>query len=64
MPLINCEIGLILTWSKNCVLISKATREADNGADPVVYKIDNPENAALSTENDKKIRTILEQLKS
>ena len=26
MPLINCEINLILTWSKNCV-ISSATRE-------------------------------------
>ena len=22
MPLINCEIELILTWSKNCVIIS------------------------------------------
>ena len=26
MPLINCEIELILTWSKNCV-ISSATGE-------------------------------------
>ena len=25
IPLINCEIELILTWFKNCVLISKAT---------------------------------------
>ena len=22
MPLINCEIGLILTWFKNCVIVS------------------------------------------
>ena len=44
MPLINCEIELILTWFKNCVLISKATREANYGANPV-RKIDNPENA-------------------
>ena len=22
MPLINCEVGLILTWSPNCVIIS------------------------------------------
>ena len=45
IPLINCEIELILTWFKNCVLISKATKEANYGADPVVRKIDNPENA-------------------
>ena len=75
MPLINCEIELILTWSKNCVLISKEAIDADYDTNPVVYKIDNPENAAfqitdtklhvpvvtLSTENDKKL---LEQFKS
>ena len=22
MPLINCEVELVLTWSKNCVIIS------------------------------------------
>ena len=47
IPLINCEIELILTWFKNCVLISKATREADYEANPVVYEIDNPENATF-----------------
>ena len=26
MPLINCEVGIILTWSKTCV-ISSANRE-------------------------------------
>ena len=41
IPLINCEIELILTCLKNCVLISKATREANYGANPVVYEIDN-----------------------
>ena len=75
IPLINCKIKLILTWFKNCVLISKATKEANYGADPVVRKIDNPENATfqvtdtklyvlvvtLSRENDAKL---LEQLKS
>ena len=74
-PLINCAIELILTWSKYFVLICKATRKKDYGADLVVYKIDNPENAAfqikgtklyvpvvtLSTKNNKKL---LEQLKS
>ena len=27
MPLINCEINLISTWSENCVLTNKATRD-------------------------------------
>ena len=75
IPLINCEVELILTWFKNCVLIDKSTREANYGANPVVYEIDNPENATfkitdtklyvpvvtLSKENDIKL---LEQLKS
>ena len=75
MPLINCEINLILTWSENCLLTSKATRDADPDADTVVPSIDNPINATfqkrdtklyapvatLSTENDK---TFLEQLKT
>ena len=74
---INCEVELILTWSKNCVLIDKLTRDANYGADHkiIVHKIDNPENATfkiietelyvpvvtLSEEND--IR-LLEKLKS
>ena len=45
IPLINCTVELILIWFKNCVLISKATKETDYDADPVVRKIDNPENA-------------------
>ena len=75
IPLITWKIELILTWFKNCVLISKATREANYDADLIVRKIDNPENATfqvtdtklyvpvvtLSKENDIKL---LEQLKS
>ena len=75
IPLINCEVELILTWFKNCVLIDKSTREADYDADPNVYQIDNPENAifeikdtklyvpvvTLSKENDTKL---LEQSKT
>ena len=74
IPLINCEIELILTWFKNCVLISKA-REANYGDNPVVHKIDNPKNAifeikdtgfyvpvvTLSKESDTKL---LEQIKT
>ena len=44
--LINCEVELILTWFKNCVLIDKLTRDADYD-DPIFYKIDNPENATF-----------------
>ena len=75
IPLINCEVELILTWFKNCVLIDISTREADYGANPRVYQIDNPENATfkitdvklfvpvvtLSKENDIKL---LKQLKT
>ena len=47
IPLINFEVELILTWFKNCVLISKATREADYNANHVVRKIDSPENVTF-----------------
>ena len=74
IALINSEVELILTWFKNCVLISKVTREASYGVNPVVCKIDHPKNeifettdtkldvpvVTLSKENDTKI---LEQLK-
>ena len=39
IPLINCEVELILTWFKNCVLISKSTRDADY-EEPIDRKID------------------------
>ena len=69
IPLINCEVSLTLTWSENCVLTSKATREADPDADPAVAGICNPTNAVfkitdsklyvpvvtLSAENDNKL---------
>ena len=45
IPLINCEVKLILNWFKNCVLIDKLTGEADYDTDPNVYEIGNPENA-------------------
>ena len=74
MPLINCEINLILTWSKNCVITSKVTRDADPDVNPAVAEINNPTGATfkttdtklylpvatLSTEDDNKL---LEQLK-
>ena len=33
MPLINCEIEIVLTWSKNCVL---ADMTVDTDADPAI----------------------------
>ena len=47
IPLINCEVELILTWYKNCVLIDKLTRDADYEANPRVFEINNPENAVF-----------------
>ena len=75
MLLINCEVSLTLTWSKNCVITSKATRDDDPGAYPAVDEIKNTTNAifkitdcklyvllvTLSAENDNKL---LEQLKT
>ena len=73
--MINWEIELILTWSENCLLISKATRGGNYTADTILPKIDTPTSATCkitgtkfhvpvvtsSTENAKKI---LEELKS
>ena len=47
IPLINCEVELILTWDKNYVLIEKLPRDTDYDANPDVYEINNPENALL-----------------
>ena len=77
IPLIHCEISLDLTWSKNCVLTSKATRNAlaAEGDNPAVAQINNQTNAVfeitdcklyvpvvtLSAENENKL---IEQLKT
>ena len=39
IPLINCEINLILTWSEIFVIKSKATRDAGPDADLEQFKI-------------------------
>ena len=60
-PLINCKIELLLTWSKNCLLMNEAernvaaelinqnitTRENVVINTNVVSKVDNPENVTL-----------------
>ena len=47
MPLINCEVNLILTWSENCVITSKSTSDADPDADPAVAAVNNPTNVTF-----------------
>ena len=77
IPLINCEVPFYLTWSKNCVLTSKVTRNtlAAEGDNPAVAETNNPTNTVfeitdckfyaptvtLSAENENKL---LEQLKT
>ena len=36
IPLINCGVELILTWSKNCVLADMTVRAAQDGNPPIV----------------------------
>ena len=38
MPLINCEINLILTWSANCVLTDMTTRNAEGDNPATIIK--------------------------
>ena len=61
IPLINCEIELILTWSKNCVLADMTT--ANNPPIGLEFQITDTKLyvpvVTLSKENDKKL---LEQL--
>ena len=77
IPLVNCAVSIILAWSENCLLTSKAYRRAvpAQGGNPAVVGINNPTNATfkitvtklyvpvvtLSTENNNKL---LEQLKT
>ena len=39
MPLISCEVSVILTWSKNCVITDEATQDADPNVNPPVPEI-------------------------
>ena len=65
IPLINCELELILTWSKNCVLADLTVRAAQDGNPAVValsgtaFKIKDTKLyvpvATLSKENDIKL---------
>ena len=76
IPLINCEITLILSWYEKCVLVGKTLRNApDPQPNPPIVAVESPTSAkfeitdcklhvpvvTLSAENDNKL---LEQLKS
>ena len=46
IPLINCEITLILSWYEKCVLVGKALRNAtDPQPDPPIAAIESPTDA-------------------
>ena len=74
MPLINCEVSLTLTWSKNCVLTDITTQTAraaqgDNPARPAIhaptFKItDTKLYVPVVTLSAKDDNNFLEQLKS
>ena len=68
MPLINCEVSLILTWSENCVINSLervlAITRRDTSPTNATFETDTKlyvPIVTLSTENDK---TLLEQLRT
>ena len=53
IPLIDCEINLILTCLKNWVITSKATRDADTDIYPEEAAVNNPKNDTFKTKNTK-----------
>ena len=53
IPLINCEVSLNLTWSENCVLTSKATRDGNADVNPPIPEIDNSTNATFKIKDTK-----------
>ena len=70
MPLINCEVSLILTWSRECVITSMERRVITNTRKDVfptneIFQITDIKLyipvVTLSTENDDKL---LEQLRT
>ena len=70
MPLINCEVSLILTWSRKCEITSMekrviATRQRNTSSTDAIFQITDTKLyvpvVTLSTENDKRL---LEQLRT
>ena len=63
IPLINYKTNLMLTWPENCVVTSKATRDADPDADPAVAEVNNPTNVLFKIKDKDDDNKLLEQLK-
>ena len=59
---INCEVSLILTWSENCVIISKKTREV--AGDNPVAGINNRTGITFTITDTTFFVPLLEQLKT
>ena len=51
MPLINCEVSLTQTWSKNCVVTDETTQDADPNANTPVPEIRAPTGAPFKITN-------------
>ena len=47
MPPIICEISMTLSWQKNCILTSKATKNQILFTNPPIAAINNPTNAVF-----------------
>ena len=56
MPLINCEVNLILTWSSTCVI--------NNSASAGTFKITDTKNVPVVTLSTQDNSNLLHQLKS
>ena len=52
------EINLHLSWSENCVITSKATRDANPNADPAIPEINAPTNATFKIKDAKLYVTV------
>ena len=71
IPLINCEVELILTWSKNCVLADMTARPGQ-GDNPIIVApsgakfeiIDTKLYVPVATFSKEKVTKLLEQLKT
>ena len=63
IPLINYKTNLMLTWPGNCVITSKAARDADPDADPAVAAFNNPTNVLSKIKDKDDGNKLLEQLK-
>ena len=53
MPLINFEVSLNLSWSENCVITNKTTRDVVPNANPPVLEIRVPADTTFKIKDSK-----------